>query len=103
VNPKRKQTWSQSALVAIVGLAALIVSGDHAGARSGRSVDSVDPRTAGEPIMAIVSLHSRRITVYDASGWILRAPASSGQKGTRDARRDLRRHPKRSGALLEPV
>jgi hypothetical protein len=31
--------------------------------------------------MAIVSLHSRRITVYDASGWILRAPASSGQKG----------------------
>jgi hypothetical protein len=81
VNPKRKQTWSQSALLAIVGLAALIVSGDHAGARSGRSVDSVDPRTAGEPIMAIVSLHSQRITVYDASGWILRAPASSGQKG----------------------
>ena len=81
VNPKRKQTWSQSALLAIVGLAALIVSGDHAGARSGRSVDSVDSRTAGEPIMAIVSLHSQRITVYDASGWILRAPVSSGQKG----------------------
>ena len=81
VNPKRKQTWSQSALLAIVGLAALIVSGDYAGARSGRSVDSVDSRTAGEPIMAIVSLHSQRITVYDASGWILRAPVSSGQKG----------------------
>jgi hypothetical protein len=81
VNPKRKQTWSQSAFLAIVGLAALIVSGDHAGARSGRSVDSVDSRTAGEPIMAIVSLHSQRITVYDASGWILRAPVSSGQKG----------------------
>jgi hypothetical protein len=81
VNPKRKQTWSQSALLAIVGLAALIVWGDHAGAGSGRSVDSVDSRTAGEPIMAIVSLHSQRITVYDASGWILRAPVSSGQKG----------------------
>src|ERR1700716_4769315 len=34
----------------------------------------------GEPIMAIVSLHNQRITVYDANGWILRAPVSSGQK-----------------------
>ena len=31
--------------------------------------------------MAIVSLRSQRITVYDAKGWILRAPVSSGQKG----------------------
>ncbi len=31
--------------------------------------------------MAIVSLRSQRITVYDANGWILRAPVSSGQKG----------------------
>ena len=31
--------------------------------------------------MAIVSLHSQRITVYDAKGWIMRAPVSSGQKG----------------------
>ena len=31
--------------------------------------------------MAIVSLHDQRITVYDAGGWILRAPVSSGQKG----------------------
>jgi hypothetical protein len=31
--------------------------------------------------MAIVSLHNQRITVYDANGWILRAPVSSGQKG----------------------
>ena len=31
--------------------------------------------------MAIVSLRSQRITVYDANGWILRAPISSGQKG----------------------
>ena len=34
--------------------------------------------------MAIVSLRSQRITVYDAKGWILRAPVSSGR---RDARR----------------
>ena len=38
-------------------------------------------RTAGEPIMAIVSLHSQMVTVYDAKGWILRAPVSTGQKG----------------------
>ena len=31
--------------------------------------------------MAIVSLRSQRITVYDAKGWILRAPVSSGTKG----------------------
>ena len=38
-------------------------------------------RTAGEPVLAIVSLQKQRITVYDANGWILRAPVSSGQKG----------------------
>jgi lipoprotein-anchoring transpeptidase ErfK/SrfK len=31
--------------------------------------------------MAIVSLRSQRITVYDSKGWILRAPVSSGTKG----------------------
>ena len=31
--------------------------------------------------MAIVSLRTQRITVYDAKGWILRAPVSSGTKG----------------------
>jgi hypothetical protein len=30
--------------------------------------------------MAIVSLHNQRITIYDANGWILRAPVSSGQR-----------------------
>ena len=41
----------------------------------------ITTRTAGEPIMAIVSLRSQRITVYDADGWIMRAPVSSGQAG----------------------
>jgi hypothetical protein len=31
--------------------------------------------------MAIVSLRNQRITVYDADGWIMRAPVSSGQAG----------------------
>ena len=38
-------------------------------------------RSAGEPIIAVVSLRSQRITVYDADGWILQAPVSSGVKG----------------------
>jgi L,D-transpeptidase catalytic domain len=83
VNLKRKLTRLRPACLAIAGLAALIATGDHAGARGGgeRLIESIESRTAGEPIMAIVSLHSQRITVYDAQGWILRAPVSSGQKG----------------------
>src|SRR4030081_1350982 len=84
VNPKRKQTRLRPAHIAVASLAALIAAGDHAGARSGsseRSVESVEARSAGDPIMAIVSLRSQRITVYDAKGWILRAPVSSGSKG----------------------
>src|ERR1700716_1292084 len=84
VNPKRKQTRLRPAHLAIAGLAALIAAGDHAGAtdrRSERSVEAIESRTAGEPVMAVVSLHNQRITVYDANGWILRAPGSSRQKG----------------------
>src|SRR4030088_1452816 len=84
VNPKRKQTRLRPAHLAIAGLAALIAAGDHVGAtdrRSERSVESIQSRTAGQPIMAIVSLNNQRITVYDADGWIMRAAVSSGQKG----------------------
>ena len=31
--------------------------------------------------MAIVSLRRQQITIYDAEGWILRAPVSTGQSG----------------------
>src|SRR6266700_3074644 len=84
VNPKRKPTRLRPAHLAIAGLAALIAATDPVGAtdrRSERAVESMESRTAGEPVMAIVSLHSQRITIYDANGWILRAPVSSGQKG----------------------
>jgi lipoprotein-anchoring transpeptidase ErfK/SrfK len=87
-NPKRMQRMTSRGPwpphLVIAGLAALIVAGDHAAARSARtegSVESIQSRIAGEPIMAIVSLHDQRITLYDATGWILRAPVSSGQKG----------------------
>jgi hypothetical protein len=84
VNPKRRQTRLRNAYLAIAGLVALIVAGDRVGAtdrRGARAVESAEQRTAGEPIMAIVSLQNQRITVYDANGWILRAPVSSGQRG----------------------
>jgi len=84
VNLKRKQARLRPAKLAIVGLAAMIVAGNPAGARSGRSersVETIETRAAGEPIMAVVSLNTQRITVYDANGWILRGPVSSGQKG----------------------
>jgi hypothetical protein len=81
VKPKRKQTRLRPMHLAIAGLAALIGSADHADARGGRSERAVESRIAGEPIMAIVSLQNQRITIYDANGWILRAPVSSGQKG----------------------
>ncbi len=31
--------------------------------------------------MAVVSLGNQRVTIYDADGWIMRAPVSSGRKG----------------------
>src|SRR5439155_6866698 len=33
------------------------------------------------PIMAIVSIKSQQVTFYDADGWILRAPVSTGTTG----------------------
>src|SRR6478752_10180836 len=80
VKPKRKQRRLRPMHLAIAGLAALIGAGD-ADARGGRSERAVESRIASEPIMAIVSLQNQRITIYDANGWILRAPVSSGQKG----------------------
>jgi hypothetical protein len=50
------------------------------------AIDTIAGRDCGdpshrEPIMAIVSLSNQRVTIYDADGWILRAPVSSGQTG----------------------
>lgn len=82
VNLKPKQ--KRRAHLAMMGLAALIGTADHAGAtdrRGERPIESVETRTAGEPVLAVVSLNTQRITVYDANGWILRAPVSSGTRG----------------------
>src|SRR5258706_8492537 len=82
VNPKRKQARLRPVYLAVASLGVQIAAGDDAGARSGeRSIESIESRSASEPLMAIVSLRDQRITVYDAKGWILRAPVWSGRKG----------------------
>ena len=88
VKPKHRQIRLRLACLvarlALAALAALSAAQDDAHARSAggaRSVESVESRPAGAPIMAIVSLRNQQITVYDAKGWILRAPVSSGQAG----------------------
>jgi hypothetical protein len=71
VNPKRKPTRLRPAHLAVAGLAALIAAADPVGAtdrRSERIVESIEQRTAGEPVMAIVSLHSQRIIVAASAG-----------------------------------
>jgi hypothetical protein len=45
------------------------------------SGEETAPRDAGEPIMAVVSIKSQHVTFYDAEGWILKAPVSTGVKG----------------------
>ncbi len=73
------------AIVAIAAFAACLAAPRFAAAahkhhREG-AVEPVASRPAGPPIMAIVSLRSQQVKIYDADGLILRAPVSSGQKG----------------------
>ncbi|MDX2307730.1 MAG: L,D-transpeptidase [Hyphomicrobium sp.] len=69
------------ALVSAAGLAALAGDVTARETRPERPAEVVAPREAGEPIMAIVSIKTQQVTFYDAEGWILRAPVSTGMKG----------------------
>ena len=66
-------------IAAIAALTALTI--DVRARQSAPSAEAAAPRDAGEPIMAIVSLKSQQITFYDADGWILSAPVSTGTTG----------------------
>ena len=59
----------------------LIAGPAGAAKSSAKSIEIVQSRPAGQPIMAIVSLSKQHVTIYDANGWIMRAPVSSGRKG----------------------
>jgi L,D-transpeptidase catalytic domain len=75
--------WGPPAIVTLAAMAALtaLTAGAAAGQARPAPTEAVAPREAGEPIMAIVSIKSQQVTFYDADGWILRAPVSTGTTG----------------------
>src|SRR5262245_53343981 len=78
----KNRRWRLTVIVAIAVIAALTTLAADVRARpSASSAETTAPRDAGEPIMAIVSIKSQQVTFYDADGWILRAPVSTGIKG----------------------
>ena len=68
-------------LAAVAALMALTAGAAAKQPRPATPAEEAAPREAGEPIMAIVSIKSQLVTFYDADGWILRAPVSTGTKG----------------------
>jgi hypothetical protein len=73
--------WDRYAKAMLAAMAALIMLAADTAARELRRAqtrEEVAPRRGGEPIMAIVSIKSQQVTFYDADGWILRAPVSTG-------------------------
>lgn len=67
-------------IAAMTALMAPITAAAAKQARRAQPAETVAQREAGEPIMAIVSIKSQQVTFYDAEGWILRAPVSTGVK-----------------------
>src|ERR1700726_1669624 len=76
--------WGPPAIVTLAAMAALTAMTADAVARQARPkpvTEATAPRDAGEPVMAIVSIKTQQVTFYDADGWILRAPVSTGITG----------------------
>jgi hypothetical protein len=71
-------------MAALAAMAVLTASTADAATKPKRpapATEATAPREAGEPIMAIVSIKSQQVTLYDADGWIFRAPVSTGTTG----------------------
>jgi hypothetical protein len=78
------RSWGSPAIVTLAAMAALAALTAGAAAKQARPApptEATAPREAGEPIMAIVSIKTQQVTFYDAEGWILRAPVSTGITG----------------------
>ena len=75
--------WGSPAriLVAMAAVTALTADAAARPTRPKPTTEATAPRDAGEPIMAIVSIKTQQVTVYDADGWIMRAPVSTGTTG----------------------
>ena len=75
--------WRPAAIVTLAAVAALTTLTAGAAPKQARPAhpqEATAPRDAGEPIMAIVSIKAQQVVFYDADGWILRAPVSTGTK-----------------------
>jgi hypothetical protein len=68
-------------LAAMAALTALTADAAAKQERPAPVKETTAPRDAGEPIMAIVSIKTQHVTLYDTEGWILRAPVSTGTTG----------------------
>ena len=79
--------WGAPSIMALAAALAALTAAPPAYAASNQArpaaapTEATAPRDAGEPIMAIVSIKSQQVTIYDADGWILRAPVSTGITG----------------------
>jgi lipoprotein-anchoring transpeptidase ErfK/SrfK len=65
-------------LVAVTVLTVSAAASAQQEPRRAKAAEETAQRQTGEPIMAIVSTKTQRVTLYDAEGWILRAPVSTG-------------------------
>ena len=81
VAKRRRGTPAIAVLAAMAALTALTADAAPRQKRPASPTEATAPREAGEPIMAIVSIKSQQVTFYDADGWILRAPVSTGTTG----------------------
>ncbi len=80
-KPAFLATAASAALAALIAAADPAVAASRASRHAEHTAEAEAPREAGPPIMAIVSLKSQHVTIYDADGWIMRAPVSSGMRG----------------------
>jgi hypothetical protein len=83
--------WQLPSIVTLAGAAVLVAlaAAPPAAAeyrpRPASLTEAAAARKAGEPIMAIVSIKSQHVTIYDSDGWIQRAPVSTGIAGRETA------------------
>jgi lipoprotein-anchoring transpeptidase ErfK/SrfK len=80
----RRRAPAALVMLAAVALTRVIAPSAYAAAGHGgsaRPTVTTAPRVAADPIMAIVSIKGQHVTIYDADGWIMRAPVSTGTTG----------------------
>ena len=75
---RRRDRYAKAMFAAMAALTMLAADAAAGEVRRAQTREEVAPRRGGEPIMAIVSIKSQQVTLYDADGWMLRAPVSTG-------------------------